>query len=423
MPNMMSDPVSRKDSGREASPGPLAGVKVLDLSRILAGPCCTQALGDLGADVIKVERPNAGDDIRAWGPPFLKDEKGNDTTESGYYLSTGRNKRSICIDFSRPEGAGLLLELMGECDVLVENYKVGGLAKHGLDYESVRKRCPGMIYCSITGYGQTGPYASRPGYDMVAQCLGGLISMIGDEGRPPSKVPIAIDDVMTGMYACIGILAALRHRDLTGKGQRIDLALLDVQIAWLYNQGVNHFLDGEVPRRLGSGHPNIAPYQIYEASDGYVLLGAVNDVQFGKFCAFVGREDLLERPEFRTNGDRVRNRRMINDAVSEIIGARNVDYWVAEMSKIKLTCSKVNNVAEAFADPQVVARGMKIRMKHPLAGDAPVDLIANPLKFSETPVSYRQPPPTLGEHTDQVMAERLGLSEDRIRDLKSAGVL
>ena len=415
----MNDPATKDTS----VPGPLAGVKVLDLSRILAAPSCTQILGDLGADIIKVERPGMGDDIRTWGPPFLQDEHGNDTTESGYYLSTGRNKRSICIDFSQPEGAELLLQLMGECDVFVENYKVGGLAKYGLDYDSVKKRYPGMIYCSVTGYGQTGPYAPRPGYDMVAQCLGGLISMIGEEGRPPSKVPIAIDDIMTGMYACIGILAALRHRDLTGQGQQIDLALLDVQMAWLYNQGVNHFLDGRVPARLGSAHPNLVPYQIYEASDGYVLLGAANDIQFGKFCSFVGRDDLPQKPKFKTNRDRVNNRQLVNDVVAEIIAGQTVDYWVTQMSRIKLTCSKVNNVAEAFEDPQVIAREMKIQMKHPLAGEKPVDLIASPLKLSETPVSYRQPPPTLGEHTDQVITEYLGLSEERIAELKSAGIL
>lgn len=409
-------------SNRDHVPGPLAGVKVLDLSRILAAPSCTQILGDLGADVIKVERPGSGDDIRTWGPPFLKDDDGNDTTESGYYLSTGRNKRSICIDFSKPEGAELLLQLMGECDVFVENYKVGGLAKYGLDYDRVKQRYPEMIYCSVTGYGQTGPYAPRPGYDMVAQCLGGLISMVGEEGRPPSKVPIAIDDIMTGMYASVGILAALRHRDQTGVGQQIDLALLDVQLAWLYNQGVNHFIDGQIPKRMGSAHPNIAPYQIYEAQDGYVLLGAVNDTQFRTFCAFAGREDLADRPDFKTNRDRVNNRHLVNHEVSQIIATQSVEYWVAEMSKIKLTCSKVNNVAEAFEDPQVIAREMKIQMMHPMT-EKPVDLIASPLKLSETPVSYRQAPPTLGEHTDQVIAEYLGLSHERIKELKTAGVL
>lgn len=280
-----------------------------------------------------------------------------------------------------------------------------------------------MIYCSVTGYGQTGPYAPRPGYDMVAQCLGGLIGMIGEEGRPPSKVPIAIDDIMTGMYAGIGILAALRHRDQTGQGQQIDLALLDVQIAWLYNQGVNLFLDGKIPERLGSGHPNIAPYQIYEATDGYVLLGAVNDVQFAKFCNFVGREDLIGKPEFKSNSLRVQNRQMVNDAVSEIIATESVDFWVEEMSRIKLTCSKVNNVAEAFDDPQVIAREMKIQMEHPLAGDEPVNLIASPLRLSETPVSYRRPPPTLGQHTDEIITEYLGLSPDKIKELKAEGVL
>lgn len=404
-------------------PGPLVGVKVLDVSRILAAPSCTQILGDLGADVIKVERPVTGDDIRTWGPPFLKDADGNDTTESGYYLSTGRNKRSICIDFSRPQGAELLMQLMGECDVFVENYKVGGLAKYGLDYASIKQRYPEMIYCSVTGYGQTGPYAPRPGYDMVAQCLGGLISMIGEEGRPPSKVPLAIDDIMTGMYACIGILAALRHRDQTGVGQQIDLALLDVQLAWLYNQGVNHFISGEIPKRMGSAHPNLAPYQIYKAKDGYVLLGAANNVQFGKFCTLLGCPSLAEKPEFKTNRDRVNNRHLLNEVVSEVVATQTVDYWVTEMATIKLTCSKVNDVAEAFADPHVISREMKIQMNHPLAGDKPVDLIASPLRLSETPVSYRQAPPTLGQHTDQIIDEYLGLSQERIAELKAAGVL
>lgn len=404
-------------------PGPLVGVKVLDVSRILAAPSCTQILGDLGADVIKVERPVTGDDIRTWGPPFLKDADGNDTTESGYYLSTGRNKRSICIDFSRPQGAELLMQLMGECDVFVENYKVGGLAKYGLDYASIKQRYPEMIYCSVTGYGQTGPYAPRPGYDMVAQCLGGLISMIGEEGRPPSKVPLAIDDIMTGMYACIGILAALRHRDQTGVGQQIDLALLDVQLAWLYNQGVNHFISGEIPKRMGSAHPNLAPYQIYKAKDGYVLLGAANNVQFGKFCTLLGCPSLAEKPEFKTNRDRVNNRYLLNEVVSEVVATQTVDYWVTEMATIKLTCSKVNDVAEAFADPHVISREMKIQMNHPLAGDKPVDLIASPLRLSETPVSYRQAPPTLGQHTDQIIDEYLGLSQERIAELKAAGVL
>ncbi|UTW11968.1 CaiB/BaiF CoA transferase family protein [Marinobacterium rhizophilum] len=414
---------TQKENSAATPTGPLSGIRVLDLSRILAAPACTQILGDLGADIIKVERPMIGDDIRKWGPPFLKDEEGNDTTESGYYLSTGRNKRSISIDFSKAEGREILLGLIAQCDVLVENYKVGSLKKLGLDYDTLRDLFPGIIYCSITGYGQDGPYSARPGYDMVAQALGGLISIIGEEGRPPAKVPIAVDDIMTGMYACIGILSALRHRDQTGIGQQIDLALLDVQIAWLYNQGVNYFLDGEIPKRMGTGHPNIVPYQIFEASDGYILLGAVNNDQFAKLCNFVGRPDLLERNGFKNNKERVRNRAVVNAAVSEFIATQTVNYWVEELSKIKLTCSKVNNIAEALSDPQVLSRGMHIKMEHPLAGAKPVDLIASPLNLSETPVNYRHAPPTLGQHTDDILAEFLDFDENRIAELRNAGIL
>ena len=367
--------------------------------------------------------PEIGDDIRKWGPPFLKDVQGNDSTESGYYLSTNRNKRSICIDFSKPKGQALLIDLIGECDIFIENYKVGGLKKFGLDYETLNKRFPKLIYCSITGYGQEGPYASRPGYDMVAQALGGLISILGEEGRAPAKVPIAIDDIMTGMYAGIGILAALRHRDQTGLGQQIDLALLDVQIAWLYNQGVNYFLDGKIPGRLGTGHPNIVPYQIYEASDGYMLLGTATDGQFAKFCDFVGQPELCQKVGFRTNKERVGNRAVVNAAVAQIIATETVNYWVEGLSKIKLTCSKVNNVAEALSDPQVQARGMQIQMDHPYGGDKPIDLIASPLNLSETPVNYRHAPPTLGQHTEAILSEILGFDEARITELREDGVL
>ncbi len=419
----MTEAVAENSPKSPQITGPLLGVKVLDLSRILAAPSCTQILGDLGADVIKVERPGQGDDIRTWGPPFLKDQHGADTTESGYYLSTGRNKRSVCIDFSQPEGREILMQLIGESDIFVENYKVDGLKKYGLDYASVKAVYPEIIYCSVTGYGQTGPYANRPGYDMVAQSLGGLISIIGEEGRPPAKVPIAIDDIMTGMYACIGILAALRHRDQTGVGQQIDLALLDVQVAWLYNQGVNYLLDGKIPERLGTGHPNIVPYQIFQTLDGFMLLAIANDSQFEKFCDFVDRKDLLGREGFQTNKDRVNNRSVVNAEISEILATKTSDYWVTQFSKIKLVCSKVNNIAEALSDPQVTARDMVIQMEHPLAGPGKVNLISSPLNLSETPVSYRHPPPMLGEHTSEVMREVLKMSDMKIKQLKKSKIL
>jgi len=405
------------------STGPLAGVRVLDLSRVLAAPSCTQILGDLGADVIKVERPGVGDEIRGWGPPFLKDADGNDTCESGYYLSAGRNKRSITIDMSRPEGVALIKQLLAISDIVVENFKVGSLAKFGLDYDSVHAEFPGVVYCSVTGYGQDGPYAARPGYDMTAQGLGGMLSINGEPDGPPSKVPVAVNDVITGLYAGISILAALKHRDLTGQGQQIDLGLLDVQVAWLHNQGVNYLLDGQVPGRLGTGHPNIVPYQVFEASDGHIILGTANETAFRKFCEFAGHADLLEDPRFRTNADRVRNRAATNAEVQMIVAARTADDWVAELTKLGITCSRVNTIDQVFDDPQVKARNMTIEMKHPLGGDDPVRLIASPIKMSETPVDYRFPPPTLGQHTDEILAEVLGLDEATRSQLKAGGII
>ncbi len=403
--------------------GPLAGVRVLDLSRVLAAPSCTQILGDLGADIIKVERPGIGDEIRAWGPPFLKDADGNDTGESGYYLSTGRNKRSVTIDMSRPEGVALIKQLLASCQVLMENFKVGSLAKFGLDYESIHAEFPSVVYCSVTGYGQDGPYAARPGYDMAAQGLGGILSINGEPDGPPSKVPIAVNDVITGLYAGISILAALKHSELTGEGQQIDLALLDVQVAWLYNQGVNYLLDGQVPGRLGTGHPNIVPYQAFEASDGYIILGAANEDAFRRFCEFSGRADLLDDPRFRTNADRVRNRAATNAEVQAIIATRTAGDWVNELSRLNITCTRVNTIDQVFEDPQVKARRMTVDMKHPLAGDDPLRLIASPIKMSETPVGYRIPPPTLGQHTDEILSELLGLDEAARSKLRADGII
>ncbi len=405
------------------STGPLVGVRVLDLSRVLAAPSCTQILGDLGADVIKVERPEVGDEIRGWGPPFLKDADGNDTGESGYYLSAGRNKRSVTIDMSRPEGVALIKQLLAISDIVVENFKVGSLAKFGLDYDSVHADFPDVVYCSVTGYGQDGPYAERPGYDMTAQGLGGMLSINGEPDGPPSKVPVAVNDVITGLYAGISILAALKHRDLTGQGQQIDLGLLDVQVAWLHNQGVNYLLDGQVPGRLGTGHPNIVPYQVFEASDGHIILGTANETAFRRFCEFAERGDILEDPRFRTNADRVRNRAATNAEVQAIIVTKTADEWVAALTKLGITCSRVNTIDQVFEDPQVKARNMTIEMDHPLAGDDPLRLIASPIRLSETPVDYRLPPPTLGQHTDEILAEVLGLDEATRGQLKADGII
>lgn len=403
--------------------GPLKGLRILDLSRVLAGPSCTQLLADLGADVIKVERPGVGDETRAWGPPFVKDAEGNDTTESGYYLSANRNKRSVTLDLSRPEGGALAKRLLAQSDVLIENFKVGGLAKYGLAYDDLKEKFPGLVYCSITGFGQDGPYAARPGYDMMAQGIGGLISMTGEAGRPPVKVPIAINDVMTGMYASVAIMAALRHRDETGQGQYIDLGLLDVQVAWLYNQGLNYLTGGQIPERLGTAHPNTVPYQAFETADGFIILAANNDEQFKRFVELAGREDLLDDPRFATNPERIRNRDTVVDAVQEILREKPSAYWIEELERINVSCGPINTLDQVFDDPQVQARGMQVAMPYPIAGKGTVDLIGNPLKMSETPVSYRHPPPSLGEHTDEVLSEILGLDQDEREKLRADGLI
>ena len=403
--------------------GALTGIRILDLSRVLAGPSCTQLLADLGADVIKVERPGVGDETRTWGPPFVSDADGNDTTEAGYYLSANRNKRSATIDMSRPEGVELVKQLLQGSDVLIENFKVGGLAKFGLAYDDLKDEFPGLVYCSITGFGQTGPYKARPGYDMLAQGIGGLISMTGEADRAPVKVPIAINDVMTGMYAAVSILAALRHKDATGQGQHIDLGLLDVQVGWLYNQGLNYLTGGEVPQRLGTAHPNTVPYQAFETADGHIIMAANNDAQFERFCKLAERIDLMADERFATNPARIRNRDVVTAEIAAIIKAKPSAYWIEELERIKLSVCPINTLDQVFEDPQVEARGMKIEMDHPLAGSGKVDLIGSPIKMSETPVSYRRPPPTLGQHTDEVLEEALGLDEVARAALRADGLI
>ena len=403
--------------------GALQGIRILDLSRVLAGPSCTQLLADLGADVIKIERPGVGDETRTWGPPFVAGANGEETTESAYYLSANRNKRSVTINVAAPEGAALVKKMLGECDVLTENFKVGGLAKYGLSYDDLKEEFPSLVYCSITGFGQTGPYAHRPGYDMMAQGMGGLISMTGEPDRAPAKVPIAINDVMTGMYASVAILAALRHRDEAGVGQHIDLGLLDVQVAWLYNQGLNYLTGGQVPERLGTAHPNSVPYQAFETADGFIVLAANNDEQFKRFCTFADCLDLLDDPKFATNPDRVRNRGHVTACVAEIIKRQSSTHWIEGLEKAGVSCCPINTVDQVFDDPGVQAREMKISMPHPLAGEGAVDLIGNPIKMSETPAAYNRSPPTMGQHTDEVLEEMLGLSEDERDKLRAAGLI
>jgi crotonobetainyl-CoA:carnitine CoA-transferase CaiB-like acyl-CoA transferase len=389
-------------------PGPLAGVRVLDLTRILAGPTCTQLLGDLGADVLKIERPGAGDDTRKWGPPYLVDDAGEETAESAYYLSSNRNKRSVTVDIAQPEGAALVRRLLAHCDILVENFKVGGLAKFGLGYADLREEFPGLVYCSITGFGQTGPYAHRLGYDALAQGMGGIMSLTGEPEGMPMKVGVGIADVMCGMYATTAILAALRHRDRTGAGQHIDVALLDSQVAWLINEGANYLMSGAVPQRRGNGHPNIVPYQVFETADGHFFLAAGNDGQYRRFCEFAGVAHLADDPRFATNTLRLRNREELIPLLAEVIKGKPSQHWLEGMEKSAVPAGSVNTLDQVFADPHILARGMRIHMDHPASRQG-VDLIGNPLKLSETPVTYRRPPPVCGADTDAVLEEVLGL--------------
>ena len=402
--------------------GPLHGLRVCDMTRILAGPSCTQMLGDLGADVIKIERPGAGDDTRKWGPPYLKGANGEDTSESGYYLAANRNKRSVTIDYTRPDGRDLLHRLVAQSDVLIENYKVGTLARHGLGYADLKKVRPGLVYCSVTGFGQDGPYAPRAGYDLLAQAMGGIMSITGEPDRDPVKVGVGIADLMAGMYAAVSILAALRHRDLTGEGQFIDIALLDTQVAWLVNEGVNYLLSGVVPVRRGTAHANIAPYQVFATSDGYVILAIGNDSQFQRFCEFAGRPELTRDPRFAVNEDRVHNRDTLVAILREAMRRQPSRHWVEGLAPLKVPCSPVNAIDQVFADPHIQHRRMVVEMAHPLAGQ-PVRLIANPVKMSATPPEYRYAPPLLGQHTDQVLSTVLGLRAREIAALREKGVI
>jgi len=405
--------------------GALSHLRVLDLSRVLAGPWSGQILADLGAEVIKVERPGSGDDTRAWGPPFLKDSRGENTSEAAYYLSANRNKRSVTIDFTQAEGQRLVRELAAKSDILIENFKVGGLAAYGLDYESLRQINPNLIYCSITGFGQTGPYAKRAGYDFMIQGLGGLMSLTGrpegEDGAGPVKVGVALTDILTGLYSTVAILAALAHRDQHGGGQHIDMALLDVQVACLANQAMNYLTTGTAPRRLGNAHPNIVPYQDFPTADGDFILTVGNDGQFRKFAEVAGQPQWADDPRFSTNKQRVANRAELIPLIRQATVFKTTAEWVSQLETAGVPCGPINDLAQMFADPQVIARGLAIDIPHPLAGSVPQ--VASPIRLSRTPVEYHSAPPLLGEHTGQILGSVLGLAEDDIHRLRQAGVL
>lgn len=406
-----------------SSAAPLAGIVVLDLSRILAGPTSTQALADLGAEVIKVERPGHGDDTRKWGPPFVKDNEGRETSESAYYLSANRGKKSVAINIAEPEGQALVRKLAAKADILVENFKGGDMARYGLDYASLSDVNPRLIYCSITGFGQTGPNAHRAGYDFLIQGEAGIMSLTGEADGRPLKVGVGIADVMCGMYALTGILAALQARHANGRGQHIDVCLYDTQVAWLINQGVGYLTDGQVPPRRGNDHPTIVPYGAFPASDGEFIIAIGNDAQFRRFVGDAGRAELAGDPRFATNAERVRNRAELIPIIEEITRTRPAADWLERLQALSVPGGPINDLRQVFDSPQVAARDMRISLPHPVADGGKVDLIGNPLKFSDTPVRYGNAPPILGQHTAEVLQDHLGMKVQDIQRLKDSGVI
>lgn len=399
--------------------GPLRGIRVFDLTRVLAGPTCTQMLGDLGAEVIKIERPGAGDDTRGFAPPSIPG-----TAESAYFVGVNRNKKSVTLDIAKPEGQAIARRLIAGCDLLVENFKVGALAKYGLAYDDLKAEFPRLIYCSITGFGQTGPYAPRPGYDSLIQAMGGVMSLTGEPDGMPQKVGVPVADLFAGLYGCIGVLAALRERDATGRGQAIDIGMLDAHVAWLANQGMNYLATGENPPRLGNQHPNIVPYQVFPTADGHIVLSIGNDATFARFCESFELAYLLADPRFATNAKRVENRVLVTETLTPVLRAHPSAWWVEKLEALKIGCGPINRLSEVFADPQVIARDMVFAMPHKALPEGKrVRLIANPVRLSESPVNYRVPPPTLGEHTDEVLGAALGLGKDELAGLRAKGII
>ena len=406
-------------------PGPLHGIRILDLTRILAGPWATQNLADLGAEVIKIEKPGSGDDTRQMGPPFMQDAQTGEDADAAYFFVCNRNKESVALDIASTEGRKLVRDLAAKCDVLIENYKVGGLAKYGLDYATLHAELPNLVYCSITGFGQTGPYRQRAGYDYLIQGMGGLMSVTGErDDRPgggPQRAGVALADILSGMYATVAILAALRHRDAGGGGQHVDIALLDTQVAVLANQGMNYLTTGKAPKRSGNGHPNIAPYQSFPTADGHMILAVGNDAQFVRMSIAMGRPDIGTDPRFRTIPDRVAHYAELIPLLESITRTRTLDEWVAAMEAVDVPCGPINTIDRVFADPQVEARGMRLSLPHSKSGSVPS--IASPMRLSESPVEYRRAPPQLGEHTADVLQRMLGLDEAALAALQEKNVI
>ncbi len=402
--------------------GPLSGIRVFDLTRVLAGPSCVQILGDLGAEVIKVEQPNVGDDTRKFGPPFLKDMDGNDTTESGYYMATNRNKRSLTLNLTSKKGQDIARQLISKSDILVENFKVGNLSKYNLSYDNLRDEYPSLIYCSITGFGQTGPLAEQPGYDFMAQGMGGLMSVTGPKDGEPHRVGVPIADLTAGLWATIAICAAVRHKEQTGEGQHLDISLLDTQVASLSIQGLNYLTSGDVPQLLGNAHPNIVPYQVFPVADGDIIIAVGNDNQFDRFAKFINMPELATDERFSTNDKRVINREILTQILNKKMLEKKSNYWLTGLEKIGISAGPINKINQVFENEQVLERGMKIEMNHDLT-DTGVNLIGNPIHMSATPPTYRYPPPILGQHTDEILTEILEIPLAKITELKSEGVI
>jgi formyl-CoA transferase len=406
-------------------PGPLSHIRVLDLSRVLAGPWAAQNLADLGAEVIKIERPGAGDDTRGWGPPYMKDAAGKDSSEAAYFQSVNRNKKSVTLDISKPEGQKIARELAAKSQVLIENYKVGTLKRYGLGYKTLKGDNPGLIYCSVTGFGQDGPYAPRPGYDFIFQGMGGLMSITGErDGQPgagPQKVGIAITDVLTGMYASVAILAAITHRERTGQGQYIDAALLDTIVAFNANQIASYFVSGKIPARWGNAHAQVVPYEVFPTADGHIILAVGNDSQFASFCQTAGCPELAEEARFKTNSARIVHRGELIPLIAEIMRTRSKREWIEVLEAANVPCGPINNMKEVFEDPQVQHRQLRVDMPHPLGGTASV--VRSPLRLSATPVEYRLAPPALGQHNEEILRGLLGRSDADLQQLKAAGIV